>query len=252
MGIGDEKWKVYIIDFGLSSYWRDENGHHIPYSKSASFHGTHRYASTGNHFKIQPSRRDDLEALGYVLIYFLNGSLPWQNVKVKRKKKRKIIGQIKRNTDLKDLTKHLPNQFREFIKYVRKLRFEEEPDYDKLRTFFRECFNQKSYTLNYKYDWDDHQNHKTKRYKKDGYHYKDPVTNEKDNKETRTQQSEKKQTDISSYKNDNGRRSRSDQEEISNDPVSRGSCKKRRRNTFHSPSFDKRPTKRRKRRLHRS
>jgi len=85
-GRGEKGNELYLIDYGLASPYIESDGRHIPYSTSARFHGTDKYASINNHRKIEPGRRDDLESIGYLIIYFATGNLPWAKLHSDAKK----------------------------------------------------------------------------------------------------------------------------------------------------------------------
>jgi serine/threonine protein kinase len=132
----DEKHqRVVLVDMGLAKYWRTKDGKHMKYRDGRSFIGTARYASISNHFGIEQSRRDDLEAVMHVLIYLHRGRLPWQGLlrKQKRKAKFDLVRSKKQATKVRDLCQGLPKGFRDALRYCRALEFDEEPDYEKLK-----------------------------------------------------------------------------------------------------------------------
>lgn len=103
------KDNIYIIDFGLAKAYRDTDGKHIPYRDGKNLTGTARYASIATHKGKEQSRRDDLETIGHVLLYFLKGSLPWQGLPGKNKNdKYNAIKKKKLETPLEELCKGIP------------------------------------------------------------------------------------------------------------------------------------------------
>ncbi|PPR94376.1 hypothetical protein GOBAR_AA26293 [Gossypium barbadense] len=115
---------------------------------------TARYASVNTHLGVEQSRRDDLESLGYVLMYFLRGSLPWQGLKAGTKKQKyDKISEKKMLTPIEVLCKSYPSEFTSYFHYCRSLRFEDKPDYSYLKRLFRDLFIREGYQFDYVFDW---------------------------------------------------------------------------------------------------
>ncbi|KAJ8651675.1 hypothetical protein O0I10_012762 [Lichtheimia ornata] len=146
---------VYLIDYGMAKLYRDpKTKQHIPYRERKSLSGTARYMSINTHLGREQSRRDDLESLGHVFMYFLRGSLPWQGLKAAtNKQKYEKIGEKKQTTAIKDLCHGFPEEFAIYMQYVRKLGFEESPDYEFLRELFDKAIQRKGETDDGVYDW---------------------------------------------------------------------------------------------------
>lgn len=155
IGLGKRANQVHIIDFGLAKKYRDpKTQQHIPYREGKNLTGTARYASINTHLGIEQSRRDDLEAIGYVLMYFNRGSLPWQGLKANQKKdKYEKIMEKKMSTPIEVLCKHFPADFVTYLNYCRALRFEDRPDYAYLRRLFKDLFFRESYQYDFIFDW---------------------------------------------------------------------------------------------------
>lgn len=155
MGLGRKANQVYVIDYGLAKKYRDLQTHkHIPYRENKNLTGTARYASVNTHLGIEQSRRDDLESLGYVLMYFLRGSLPWQGLKAGTKKQKyDRISEKKMSTPIEVLCKSHPPEFVSYFHYCRSLRFEDKPDYSYLKRLFRDLFIREGYQFDYVFDW---------------------------------------------------------------------------------------------------
>ena len=130
--------EVCGIDFGLSKKYIDNNGDHISLRTGKSLVGTARYASVNIHLGFEPSRRDDIESIGYVLLYFAIGRLPWQGLKGGGKKASlKLIGNRKITTSINILCDGYPPCLKEIVNYAKELAFDEEPNYEYLREFIK-------------------------------------------------------------------------------------------------------------------
>lgn len=156
MGTGNKAHHVVIIDFGLAKKYRDpKTMRHIPPKEGKALTGTARYASINTHVGLEQGRRDDLEAVGYVLMYFLRGSLPWQGLQAKDKEaKYRAIKEKKQQVPTETLCKGFPAEFAQYLNYCKNLRFEEEPDYNYLRRLFRDCYTAQGHKIDWVYDWE--------------------------------------------------------------------------------------------------
>lgn len=157
IGRGKKSTIVYMIDFGLAKKYRDPKTHqHISYKENKSLTGTARYASINAHIGIEQSRRDDLEAIGYALMYFNRGQLPWQGMKGETKEEKyHQIMEKKRSTPAESLCRGFSAEFTTYLNYCRALRFEDRPDYAYLRRLFKDLFMQKGYENDGIFDWAD-------------------------------------------------------------------------------------------------
>ena len=146
---------VYILDFGLSKKYRSSRTHqHIRFCSNKKLTGTARYASINALKGCEQSRRDDLEAIGYVLMYFLRGSLPWQGLKVNKGEDRyKKIYQKKKATKAEDLCEGYPKELCDYINYTRNLDFEADPDYDYLRGLFASIMEKNNIVYDFHFKW---------------------------------------------------------------------------------------------------
>lgn len=146
---------MFLIDFGISKIFRDGNGRHIAFKESKPFIGTTRYAAISAHMGHELSRKDDLESLGYVLIFLFKGNLPWQNMQhLSDKEKTKQVGELKKSIKLQDLCVDMPIEFQKYLDYVRRLTFKATPDYKYLRSLMQCAGSQNNvdYTTD-KFDW---------------------------------------------------------------------------------------------------
>ena len=155
IGIKENKNTCYIVDFGLSKHFRDlSNGEHIKYRENKSLTGTARYASINTHLGVEQSRRDDLECLGYTIVYLYSGTLPWKGIKANNNKEKYMkICDMKISLTPYKLCKGFPKEFLNYFEYVRGLIFEETPDYKYLRGLFEDLLKRNDLTVEGELEW---------------------------------------------------------------------------------------------------
>jgi len=166
VGLGPKASTIYAIDFGLTKRFKDaKTGQHIQYKNNKNLTGTARYASVNTHLGVEQSRRDDLEGIMYVILYFLRGSLPWQGLPARNKhEKYKRIMECKTSTTIDSLCKGFPSiplnnatfvlaQLQLLLKYCRGLKFDEEPNYATIKQYIKEIATNNSFEFDCNFDW---------------------------------------------------------------------------------------------------
>ncbi|KAG2746124.1 kinase-like protein [Suillus brevipes Sb2] len=134
VGLRNSRHTAYIIDFGITkTYWNTKTSDHVPFHHGRSLSGTPAFASINNHLGVEPGRRDDLELLTYMLIYFLCGSLPWLASDDEKLSSSTIL-ECKAHTTIAEICHDIPVEFTNILIYTRSLAFSEDPDYDHLRS----------------------------------------------------------------------------------------------------------------------
>ena len=155
VGQGPFENVVFLIDFGLAKRYIDPtNQEHIPFREDKQLTGTARYASLNAHIGIEQSRRDDLEALGYLWLYFLRGKLPWQGLAGSNgAEKYDKIRDMKQNLSIRELCKDVPREFYQYFKRVKQMKFDETPNYAGLRRLLSSLMQKEGMSMDYKFDW---------------------------------------------------------------------------------------------------
>ena len=153
--IDDLSQYLYLLDFGLAKKYRSRTTLiQYPMVNKKKLTGTARYASINALRGYEQSRRDDLESVGYVLIYLMKGILPWQGLQAKTKEDRyKRILEQKVNTTSYDLCYGFPNEFERYVEYTKGLEYTEEPDYEMCRGLFMRVLRREKWKFDYIYDW---------------------------------------------------------------------------------------------------
>lgn len=155
IGFGETHNTIYLIDFGLSiSYINNKTMQHRDYEHKHQFTGSFRYSSINNHKGIQQSRRDDLESICYMMIYFYKGILPWQNIPAEDKREKlKKTYQRKKDVSIDELCSECPKEFKQIVSYCRKLGYKETPDYSYIQYLLKKIKKKYKIKNDDDYDW---------------------------------------------------------------------------------------------------
>lgn len=155
IGLENKASTVYIVDYGLAKrYINSVTREHIPFSDQRRMVGTPRYCSLNSHNGFEQGRRDDLESLGYCLIYMLKGSLPWQGIRGTSKEERNLkVRELKVKLTLNELCKGLPKEVLQYMYIARNLGFNEKPPYSELHSLLSKVFVRNTCLKNFQYDW---------------------------------------------------------------------------------------------------
>jgi serine/threonine protein kinase len=145
--------KLYCIDFGMAKKYINSNGSQLKFTKDHKFCGTGRYASIAAHRGYAQSRKDDLESIGYLLVYLFKSKLPWQNIKHKDKNERySLVMKKKIEITEEELCDQMPKEFLIYLKYVKTMDYDEAPLYNSLIKMFKKLLNSRKFK-NLNYEW---------------------------------------------------------------------------------------------------
>ena len=151
---GDDKKRLFLTDFGLVKRYVDDSGQHITCAERTTFSGTVRYCSVNTHKGQSMSRRDDFESIAYILMYFIRGELPWDGWKTTQSDQFYKDVQNKKESILEtQFGKEMPEIIKDFLKYCRRLKYEEEPEYNQWIQSFKNQRIKHNFNWDYNYDW---------------------------------------------------------------------------------------------------
>jgi serine/threonine protein kinase len=155
MGLDSLSSRVALIDYGLArSYCNPHNGEHIEFSDEKEFTGTARYASLNALRGSEQSRRDDMEAIAYVLVFLMRGFLPWEGVRARDEadNAEKMLA-AKEAISVEQLCEGLPEEFSRYLEHTRGLAFDETPPYAEYRRWFRELLIREGFIYDCLFEW---------------------------------------------------------------------------------------------------
>ena len=212
IGKKSNKDYIYLIDFEIAKKYI-RNGNHKPYKEGKSPLGNRHFISLNTQSGKEISRRDDIECLGYIFIYFIRGKLPWTHLRSSY-----IIREKKKEISLDELCEGLPVEFKEFIKYAKNLEFEQKPDYSYLNGLLFKIADKNGIDIaKVKYDWEikkeEEENNKEEENDKEKEEEKEIEFKIKDEKEEEKEERNNKKEN--KLKNDNESKKESEPNNVS-------------------------------------
>ena len=164
IGKGKADKKLYLIDFGIAHPFITENGEHLPWKEDyMGLRGTQVYVSTWIHHGVEASRRDDIISIGYCLIRFLKGTLPWEDYELPKNCRPgfaptqltlDLLAMKMKEKEEKTFVSSLPEEFCLYLDYAYELYFEQKPDYEYMRKLFIYLFKKNNFEEDNKFDWE--------------------------------------------------------------------------------------------------
>lgn len=147
VGRGEDKRTIFLHDMGIAKRFRDHDRKHIPFKKGKKLVGTYKFASKEAHYGYEQSRRDDMWALGYSLVFLATGQLPWSGLEVSQVLKKK------EETSVRELCGSLPSSFDKYFEHISKLEFTDRPDYSRLVRGFEASLKNRGGGGEIMFDW---------------------------------------------------------------------------------------------------
>lgn len=151
---------IFALDLGLADEFHNtESNQHIAFRRDVGFTGTPDFASLHAHRGCSQSRRDDLEALGYMLVALLQGQLPWQGADHRgHQEYDSYVDHCAKQKSLLPLQMicfQCPKEFQLYLAYCRSLKFKDVPDYGYLQRLFQTVFEREGFNMDGVFDWTD-------------------------------------------------------------------------------------------------
>lgn len=156
--------QLYLIDYGICVPFRDSEGQHIKFEENVAFRGNVIFSSKNALMEYSLSRRDDIISMCYMLAFFLNTNFRWIEMQRPVKQQMEKVRDFKNNASARRFLERSARCLTSLLKYAYELKFDEAPDYSKLRYMLVKTLLKHDEVPHYKFDWSyDHPDAETER-----------------------------------------------------------------------------------------